>query len=181
MLVIGIDPGTETGRAAWDTDARKLLVVDSSRILAAMRWVEAMKPGLVVFEDARRRGRFDKMDEEQRKYGAAVREGAGSVKRDCAIWEEWLEEKQIPYNARAPRLTKKDRQLFAQLTGWTARTNEHGRDAALVVHGLNGPIAGGMVQVWQQRPNMHATRRSSPKVGRSAGTVARFSTIAGGA
>lgn len=178
MIVIGIDPGTVTGLAAWDTDQRKLLKVESHAILAAMRWVAAWNPGLVVFEDARRRGRFDRMDEQQQKYGAAVREGAGSVKRDCAIWQEFLEERNIPYQARAPRLTKKDRDRFLELTGWAARTNQHGRDAGLVVAGLNTPMAAGMVQAWNQRPN--GTKHSSPVAVPTAGIRGPCSSIAGG-
>jgi len=177
MIVIGIDPGTVTGLAAWDTVERKLLKVESHRILAAMRWVASWNPGLVVFEDARKRGCFDRMDEQQRKYGAAVREGAGSVKRDCAIWEEFLLERNIPHNGRAPRLTKKDRDQFHVLTGWTARTNEHGRDAALVVVGLNNPMAEGMVRAWQQRPN--GTKYSSSVAAPNAGTRGRRSSTVG--
>jgi hypothetical protein len=98
---------------------------------------------LVVVEDARQRFVFDKMDAEQAKYGAAVREGAGSIKRDSAIWEEFLRDAGIPFDLRRPRGTKKNAEQFQVLTGYTARTNEHERDAACAVFGLNEPIARG--------------------------------------
>jgi hypothetical protein len=89
-------------------------------------------------EDARQRKWFGKMDAEQRKYGAAVREGAGSIKRDCQIWEEFLEFMGIKYELVAPKnnKTKLDQKLFSNYTGWKERTNEHARDAAMLVYGF---------------------------------------------
>lgn len=177
MLVIGVDPGTNTGLGVWDTVDRKFLNVESANILEAIRRVRMWRPDLVIFEDARKRGRFDKMDAEQKKYGAAVREGAGSVKRDCAIWEEFLEEAQIPYQAKAPRSTKKDAAELAFLYGWTKRSNEHARDAAFIVAGLNTPMAEGIVQAWaQSRPSEKEIKASSQKGDRSAGTHAPSSS-----
>ena len=61
--------------------------------------------------------------------------GAGSVKRDSAIWREFCSFWGIPYVAVAPRagMTKWDAKYFAKVTGWTGRTSEHARDAALLV------------------------------------------------
>lgn len=92
---------------------------------------------LVRFEDARLRRWFGKMDAEQAKYGAAVREGAGSIKRDCTIWEDFLTDKGIPFEKTAPKnnKTKLKADIFARITGWTGLTNEHGRDSAMLVFG----------------------------------------------
>jgi hypothetical protein len=134
MRVIGIDPGVHTGYAEWDAAARRLLVVTTMKIHAAL-WsvLEAHRAGdlsHVVFEDARLRTWF----------GDAGREtlmGAGSVRRDSTIWSEFLGDAGIPFRAISPKQkgAKYDAQQFARLTGWKERTNEHGRDAGLLVLG----------------------------------------------
>lgn len=63
--------------------------------------------------------------------------GAGSVERDCSIWEDFLADINIPCEMVAPKnnVTKLRQEAFANLTGWTQRTNEHERDAAMLVFG----------------------------------------------
>lgn len=155
MIVLGLDPGVNTGFATWNAQTRQLLEVRSMLLHEAMAEVAkrhaAGELSLVVFEDARRRKWFGKMDQQQGKYGAAVREGAGSAKRDAKIWDDFLTKLGVPFLARAPHSTKKKAQQFQQLTGWTDRTNEHARDAAMIVLGLNVPIVAGMVRDFHSR------------------------------
>jgi hypothetical protein len=143
MLIVGIDPGVETGFAIWKTSPPELMAVESWSILNAMRLLASIKAdvGLVIVEDARKRKWYGHMDREQGKYGAGVREGVGSVKRDCAIWEEYLQGLGVPFEMRYPSGTKMKSGPFAQLTGWKSKSNEHGRDAAMIVFGLNESIA----------------------------------------
>lgn len=138
MMHIGIDPGTHTGFAISKNG--KLIEVCTLSIHEAMdrvRDLHAKGPITVHFEDARLRRWFGKMDAQQAKYGAAVREGAGAAKRDAAIWADFLAYLGCPYRNVKPSAgsTKNSAEQFARITGWTARTNEHGRDAALLVYG----------------------------------------------
>jgi len=141
MLKVGIDPGAQTGFAAWSVPLRKLSSCKTLKIHQAMDEVmqlhRAGQLHSVTFEDARLRTWFGKMDRQQAKYGAAVREGAGSIKRDCTIWAEFLGEHGIAYRAIKPATgnTKWSAEQFAQFTGWDGRTSEHARDAALLVFG----------------------------------------------
>jgi hypothetical protein len=138
---IGIDPGASTGYAAWDASSRVLAAVHTLKIHEAMDYVlQVHRAGMlhsVTFEDARLRTWFGKMDKEQVKYGAAVREGAGSVKRDCTIWADFLGAHGIAYKGVKPAAgaTKWKADHFARVTGWTGRTSEHARDAAILVFG----------------------------------------------
>lgn len=138
---IGIDPGTQTGYAAWDSQARILTAVRTLKIHEAMDCVMQLHlPGLlhsVTFEDARLRTWFGSADARQIRSGAGIREGVGSVKRDCTIWAEFLGDNGIAYRAVKPAAgtTKWDAETFAKRTGWTGRTSNHGRDAALLVFG----------------------------------------------
>ena len=70
--------------------------------------------------------------------GAEALQGAGSIKRDCLLWETWLQSRGVPYKAIKPAAgaTKWDAAKFQRITGWTKRTNEHARDAALLCFGV---------------------------------------------
>ena len=136
MYFIGIDTGTHTGIAVWSSSERKLVSVETKAIHAAMRDVlrwHREHPGeiFVRFEDARLRNWF----------GSAGREklqGAGSIKRDCQIWEDFLTDAQIPFAGVPPRknLTKIPARSFACITGWRGRCSQHARDAAMLVFGM---------------------------------------------
>jgi hypothetical protein len=60
------------------------------------------------------------------------------VKRDASIWDDYLKELGVPYEMVAPRynVTKLTSETFKRYTGWTKKTNEHGRDAAGLIFGF---------------------------------------------
>lgn len=133
MLYIGIDCGKHTGLAVWDSTERSFISVDTTSIHRAMDTVRryALEQDIkVVFEDAR-----------QRKWYtgnvSAKAQGAGSVKRDCTIWEDFLTDFGIPFEAAAPKagMTKWTPLTFRRLTRWCGKTSEHSRDAAVLVWG----------------------------------------------
>lgn len=141
MIIVGIDPGTDTGYAEWDVQAQQLLACESMKIHQAMQRVLALKPSLVIFEDARQRQWFG-------NAGREVLQGAGSIKRDSVIWQDFLADHALPYVAHHPMVggTKMPSLSFQRLTKWAARTNEHARDAAMLVYQINLPMAQGMVR-----------------------------------
>jgi len=132
--IIGIDPGVKTGVAIWDVKNRRLAVVDSFLIHKAMELVKGYASSenvLVRVEDARLRKWFgDRADFNH--------QGAGSIKRDCGIWHDCLHDTGIEYEMVKPIIgcTKLTTPQFKALTGWQPRTNEHARDAAMLVYGL---------------------------------------------
>lgn len=133
--VFGIDPGVQTGLGLWDRTEKRLIVVETMPIHRALLTVlEKCGSCEVRVEDARQRKWFGSRDANQAKYGAGVREGAGSVKRDCTIWEDFCAEYEIPCRMLAPaaRLTKWSPEYFEKVTGWTGRTSKHSRDAAVL-------------------------------------------------
>jgi len=130
---IGIDPGVNTGVAlsckARLRDVLTMSAVEAEQYVLKERDIEPLDL-IVVFEDARLRKWFG-------NAGREVLQGAGSIKRDCGRWEEFLSFHNIHFMARAPQKggTKMDAERFNKLTGWTGRTSEHARDAALLVWG----------------------------------------------
>ncbi|MDR2291980.1 MAG: hypothetical protein LBE11_00720 [Prevotellaceae bacterium] len=133
MIYIGIDTGKNTGFAVWDDKRAMLIAVETYVIHKAMEEVlryYANGSIFVRFEDARKRNWFGKAGREQLQ-------GAGSIKRDCTIWEDFLTDKNISYEAVAPsrNITKLSAKQFKKITGWQNKTNEHSRDAAMLVFG----------------------------------------------
>lgn len=140
MIWIGIDTGVHTGLAIWDGKSRRFLSIELLKIHRAMDVVEALakaNPGEVSarVEDARQRKWIPNMGSIRNEIGRA--KGAGSVERDCSIWEDFLADINVPCEMVAPRynVTKLRQEAFTNLTGWTQRTNEHERDAAMLVFG----------------------------------------------
>jgi hypothetical protein len=140
-LYIGIDTGTETGFAEWSRPLRKLTIVDSLMIHQAMTRITALqadKPRqfFVRVEDARLRTWIPKMPTASRERGR--REGAGSVKRDAKILEDFLTDLGVDFELVAPKnnKTKVTQDYFSSLTGWKGKTNQHARDAAMMVFGF---------------------------------------------
>lgn len=131
-VIIGIDPGTYTGYA--ESENGTITRVQTMRIDQALMYVLGHhKNGrlrLVRWEDARLRKWFG-------KKGKEALQGAGSIKRDCSIWEDFFKAHGIPNRPIPPMAgaTKWSPALFQAATGWTKPTSEHGRDAALLVIG----------------------------------------------
>lgn len=132
-FIIGIDTGVNTGFAVWDRQEKKLLEVCCIEIHRAMLSVNYRREDgiLVRVEDARQRTWFGKNSNEKLQ-------GAGSVKRDCKIWEDFLNDLGVDFEMVAPKnnKTKLDAKKFKMITGWKETTNEHSRDAAMLVFGF---------------------------------------------
>ena len=135
MLLIGIDPGKYTGVCVYDKTSKKIVRLSSESILRAVEIVREMNDASngnmkVFVEDARKRKWFG--DRSNHKL-----QGAGSIKRDCAIWEDFLKDLKVEYEMLAPQkgLTKLTAEKFREITKWTGSTNEHSRDAAMIVWG----------------------------------------------
>lgn len=130
---IGIDPGTETGVAIWDLKQKKFETITSCGIIEAQDLVALYhldQHVCLYVEDARKA--FNAWGN-----SAARAQGAGSIKRDCSIWEEFCKFRKIPmvFLSPAQKGKKVDAKMFKKLTGWTGVTNEHKRDAAMLVFG----------------------------------------------
>ena len=140
MVYIGIDTGVHTGIAVWNSERKEFAVVDTMKLHEAMNfvygYVDSDIPFQVRFEDARQRKWIPMSKNMTAELGRA--QGAGYVKAHCQIWEDFLTDYQIPFEAIAPRrnVTKLSAEQFGRITGYKGRTSEHARDAAMLVYGL---------------------------------------------
>lgn len=133
-LIIGIDTGVQTGFATYQRSTKRIGLVQTLSIHAAMAIVREHKDGgdniFIRVEDPRRAIFGRKLE------GFKLR-GAGSVMRDAKIWEDYLTDLKIPFEMVRPRkgFTKLNAQVFGQITGYWQPTSQHGRDAAMLVYG----------------------------------------------
>ena len=140
MIYIGIDTGVHTGIAVWNSERKEFVMVDTMKIHEAMNLVytyaDSDRPLQVRFEDARQRKWIPMSKNMTAELGRA--QGAGYVKAHCQIWEDFLTDYRIPFEAIAPRrnVTKLSAEQFGRITGYKGRTSEHARDAAMLVYGL---------------------------------------------
>lgn len=136
MIFIGIDTGTHTGIAVWDSEEKQFLDIETMMLHQAIQLVITIcltwgrENVMVLFEDARQRKWFGH-DADAKKMGA------GYVKRDAVIWEDLCTDYEITFRALPPAkgATKLNVDYFKALTGWNKRTSEHARDAAMIVFG----------------------------------------------
>lgn len=134
--LIGIDCGVVTGFAVWNVSEKRFEEISTYKIHEAITKIKKandfniVNPIKVRVEDARKRKWFGNSGREQLQ-------GAGSIKRDCKIWEDFLTDLGISFELVAPKnnKTKVNSAYFQKVTGWNGKTNEHSRDAGMLVFG----------------------------------------------
>ncbi len=134
FYLVGIDPGVKTGMAIMR--AGSYVTVGSDPAVRVEQFILECVPrerSVIVIEDARLRtwfGNFRNSKQDRDKL-----QGAGSVKRDCQRWEEFCRHHGYQFRLQHPakNKTKTTAEAFRQLTGWPVRTNEHARDAAMLI------------------------------------------------
>ena len=146
-VLIGIDPGTKTGFAIksnedWHNIDTLPIFGAIKRVIAANEY--CVREGLSILvrvEDARLRTWFGKKKQKDILGNVVIAEtgserwkGAGSIARDCAIWEEVLTDLKIPFEMVHPKHVKETTaDYFKKLTGWQGRTSIHAREAAWLI------------------------------------------------
>lgn len=137
---IGIDPGVNTGFAIWDSKERRFTHVETGPIhkwMTKISWMnkfgdQSVDKNIVIVEDARKRKHDPGLTPEKAQ-------GAGSVKRDCKIWEDFLTElgvnfKMVAPNGKLNAIAKaQNLKLWQANCKWAERTTEHARVAAMLV------------------------------------------------
>lgn len=154
MILIGIDTGVKTG-FAHSIDG-VLQEVSTQTILSAQDKVldirdEAAQSDVklvVCIEDVRKRKWVDP------SIGGERLKGVGSVTRDCSIWQEFCERNGLRHILVPPSHidTKRNVEDFGLITGWTARTSEHARDAGMLIYKYHRLIEKGMIDVPAPKP-----------------------------
>lgn len=135
--LIGIDPGVKTGFAEYHrktktiSDLRTVMIHEAMQLVKEVWW-GCNKSGVLVRVEDPRQAKFGW------KHNFAEAQGAGSVKRDAKIWEDFLTSLGVDFEMVRPdkRLTKLNAPKFGQMTGRFGISSQHARDAAMLVYGF---------------------------------------------
>ena len=138
-LILGIDPGAHTGVATYvGGQLTHLETVGPHQI---ERLIRGRLPARVVFEDSRLQSHTWTARTKVNKGAAlATARSLGQVDAWCTLITAICEELGIPAHGISPagKGAKLDAKQFSSVTGWTGKSNEHARDAAMVAWKYRG-------------------------------------------
>lgn len=130
-IVIGIDPGINTGMARYvDGMLVELEAVNPWDVRIAL---DALRPALVVFEDSRKQS-HTWTRAASREASLKMARNVGEIDAWCKLIEAECAALGIPCMGVSPlgKGAKLAAPAFARVTGWAGKSNEHNRDAAMV-------------------------------------------------
>lgn len=131
MLILGIDPGIQTGVAIFREGELHALLTIEPHMIGTL--IGMHKPGRVVFEDSRLTSVVFS--------AAGTRAAALKIARNVGEIDAWCRlitlvcgELRIQAHGISPtrKGTKLDAERFRAVTGWELKSNQHERDAAMV-------------------------------------------------
>ena len=147
-FLLGLDPGVVTGLAAVAADdPTAVLLVASAAPLDVLHrlgvWAADARLVAAVLEDSRPLPLYHRNRGAGRGERDRIARSVGTVDCLTGLYADALAALGVPVVCVPPvRAAKWDAETCARLTGWTARTNEHGRDALRHVWGRAGAASG---------------------------------------
>jgi len=143
-LYIGIDPGAKTGFAV--SYRGKLQRVETTDFWGAIMYIDNLvktadgAPIVLVIErpDLNKPVWISRKPGMSKKLQDNIAQKVGANKRDAILLVEYAERMGmtvIPVRPKAGGTTKTTPEYFKKITGWTKRTSEHSRDAAMMIIG----------------------------------------------
>lgn len=141
-VVIGIDPGQHTGVALYvGGQLDNLLTLAPWNITAFIQQLHAT-PGInrVIYEDSRLQSHIFSAHKPGNKRELShpeqlkIARNVGQIDAWCHVITNVCSERGITCHGISPakKGAKLDAKQFESVTGWTAASNQHGRDAAMV-------------------------------------------------
>lgn len=147
IIFIGIDPGTHTGIAFYNS-WNKTLTLKTCSFWEAINEIETLlyadlsddiKIIAYIEDNTQNRPVFKKrLDGKNLAMSLKIAQNVGSNKRDCQLWFGFFERMEIEYHKIRPTkrsLTKISKIYFEKITGYKSRSSEHSRDAGMLVFG----------------------------------------------
>ena len=131
-FVMGFDPGEQTGVSRYlDGDLVGLFTIVPAQYGVVLA---EYHPDLLVIEDSRLQSHVFTGPKESPAARLKIARNIGMVDGFCSILTRLAETLEIPMIGVSPLVkgAKLDANRFAELTGWTGKSNQHTRDAAAV-------------------------------------------------
>ena len=135
-VVIGIDPGANTGVAVYKDG--HLIDLYTKCHEQALLFVRTHKPSLVVLEDSTLQSHLFAGTGLNRAAAIKVARNVGEIDAYCKLIKQYCASLGIPYLSMSPKQKGKKmaRKEFDALTGCSIPSNQHERDAAMVAWSL---------------------------------------------
>lgn len=129
--VIGIDPGINTGWATYIDG--KLMGLQTIQPIDIYGQIVTSEAELFVFEDSRLQSAVW-VPSKNKAVANNIARKIGQVDALCSIIQDTCERYDIKYMRVSPKAKggKMNAEDFNLLTGWSVRSNQHERDAAMV-------------------------------------------------
>ena len=133
MILLGIDPGQNTGLAVFDggrlAELRTITPVEIDRAITSIM------PGRVVFEDSRLQSHLWTTSTAKATL-AKIARNVGEVDAWCKLIVAVCAGLDIPAHSVSPlgKGKKMAADQFQRITGWDGPSNQHTRDAAMVAY-----------------------------------------------
>ena len=136
-IIFGIDPGANTGVATY-IGGRLVHLATIEPVDIASR-IELSRPARVIFEDSRLLS-HTWTQVKSRPAALKMARNVGEVDAWCKLIVAVCEQFAIPAHGISPKGkgAKVGAAEFERITGWTARSNEHERDGAMVAWPFRG-------------------------------------------
>ena len=137
MILLGIDPGQNTGLAIFDggrlAELRTITPVEIDRAITSIM------PGRVVFEDSRLQSHLWTTSTAKATL-AKIARNVGEVDAWCKLIVAVCAGLDIPAHSVSPlgKGKKMAADQFQRITGWDGPSNQHCRDAAMVAWPYRG-------------------------------------------
>ena len=133
MRVIGLDPGLNAGIAIYeDGKLTELLTIEPINLADIFSHYSG-EPLFIVFEDSRLQSHVW-VPSQSKGVAANIARKIGMVDAWCYMIERLCENYDIAYMRISPKAKgeKLNAEDFKRITGWTEKSNQHERDAAMV-------------------------------------------------
>lgn len=134
--ILGMDPGASTGCAIYRGGVLALLETIAPEDIAD--YITQVGPDRVIFEDSRLQSKV--WTPVKGAAALKVARNIGEIDAWCRLITAVCERYSITAHGISPlgKGAKTDAARFAAITGWTGKSNEHTRDAAMVAHPYRG-------------------------------------------
>ena len=140
MIILGLDPGSNTGCAIYSAGLLQTLHTISPHHIAG--FIREVNPGRVIFEDSRLTS-YVFTTVKSRPVALNMARKVGQVDAWCLLIQLVCSDMNISGHGISPKQkgAKLNAKEFARATGWLAASNEHNRDAAMVAWPYRGAAA----------------------------------------
>lgn len=135
---VGIDPGINTGYAVYDAHLKEIVKMETTTFWSVFDLIETHYPfnTVIVIETPKKTRLYARQDGlEGHRQREKVAANAGGNAREAELLADGLELSGYTVLRITPTRHKLDAKEFARITKITKQTNQHVRDAVMLVFG----------------------------------------------